>query len=359
MNPSELKARVEDFFEASGADSLLLRNFPHFQDSNFQYLAGFQKPDFFAAFRKGKKPLIFSSILESGNVPANDFFQTASFSTSKELVSLLRKSLGRKVALNFEAYPVKNFQSLQKLLKGRKFIDASEALGKLRSLKSEQEISKIREACKLSEMACDYFENFFKPGITEFEVSEKLKSFFKRMDCELSFEPIVAFGKNSCIPHHECSKTRIDGNGALLLDLGAKFQGYCADISRTYFVGKPSLDVQESYHAIFEAKKLAESLIAPKAKASKAAKAVDDFLQKRLHSKLPHSLGHGIGLQEHDFPSGLNSFAKWNFEPSQCLAIEPAFYGKDYGIRLEDDCVVTAQGAKMLSAAPRELIVVK
>lgn len=356
MNLPELESRQKAFFENSKADSLLLRNFSHFPDPNFPYMTGLSEDDFFACFRRGKKPVVFSSILEAGNLPKGALFSTASFSTGKELESLLRNSLGKKVALNFANYPVKNFLALKKLLKKRKFSDASESLGKLRSLKSSLEIAKISEACKVSETACDYLENFFRQGMTEREVSEKLKAFFARMNCKIAFEPIVAFGKNSSVPHHECSNARITGNGILLIDIGAKFQGYCSDISRTYFVGRPSQELQEKYRAVFEAKKLAESLIVPKARASKACKAVEQLLQKRLHFRMPHSLGHGIGLEEHDFPSGLNSFAKWSFESSQCLAIEPAFYCNDYGIRLEDDCVVEQEGARMLSAAPRELI---
>lgn len=358
MNPAELKQRQEQYFETSKTDSLLLCSFSSSPDPNFQYFAGIQGKDFMLCLRKNRKPLILASNLEAGNVKKSEFYNSAAYNSSKELVSLLRKALGKKVGLNFAVYPVKNFQNLQKLLKGRKFTDAFEDFAKLREKKSEFEVSKIKEACKVSEMGADYFENFFKQGMTEIEVSEKLKGFFERMNCQSAFEPIVAFGENSSIPHHECSRKRVEGNGLLLLDFGAKFEGYCSDISRTYFVGKPSVELMEKYHLIYEAKKLAQSLLIPGQKAAKISKEVDAFLQKRLGQKLQHSLGHGIGLEEHDFPSGLNSFADWKISENQCLAIEPAFYCKEYGIRIEDDCCISAQGAKMLTAAPRELLTV-
>ena len=354
---TELQQRINSFFKESTVDSLLLRNFPSIQDSNLQYFSGVQNKDFFFIARKGKPALILANNLEAGNL-GNSGFKVCSFSSEKELVSLLKKSLGKKVGLNFAKYPVKNFQNLQKTLKGRRLVDASEAFASLRAVKSLLEVEKIKEACRVSEMAFDYFENFFRQGLTEIEVSEKVKEFFKRMDCTSAFEPIVAFKENSSIPHHECSRKRIENSGVLLMDLGARFEGYCADISRTYFVGKPSQEIQQTYHNVFEAKKLAESLLVPKVKASKISLEVDAFLKKNLNQSLQHCLAHGIGLEEHDYPSGFYAKFPLEIKESMCFAIEPAFYGKDFGIRLEDDCVITAQGAKMLTAAPKELLTV-
>lgn len=352
---TELQQRIDSFFKKSSADSLLLRNFPSIQDSNLQYFSGLKKNDFFLCARKGKQALILANNLEAGNL-GNSGFKVSSFTSEKELTSLLKKNLGKKIGLNFAKYPVKNFQNLQKTLKGRRLVDASETFASLRAIKSPLEVEKIKEACRVSEMAFDYFENFFRQGLTEIEVSEKVKEFFKRMDCTPAFEPIVAFKENSSIPHHECSRKRIENSGVLLLDLGARFEGYCADISRTYFVGKPLQEVQEKYHLLFEAKKLAERLLVPKAKAGKISLQVDAFLKKNLNQYLQHSLGHGIGLEEHDFPSGFYTKSPLEIKESMCFAIEPAFYGKDYGIRLEDDCVIAANGAKMLTAAAKELI---
>jgi len=357
MTSLELKARVDNFFKESKADSLLLRSFPRFSDPNFQYFAGMQKSDCFLCVKKGKKPVLLANNLEFGNISQLAEFDVRSFNSEKELVAQLKKSLGKKIALNFANYPVKNYQSLQKNLKGRKLSDAFESLAKTRSKKSPLELQKIKEACKVSEMAADYLENFFRQGMTELEVSEKLKEFFKRMNCQSAFEPIVAFGENSRVPHHECSRKRIEGNGFLLLDFGAKFEGYCADISRTFFVGKPSLDQRDKYYSVFEAKKIAEKHLIPGESASKIAVEVDGFLKKRLGQELAHALGHGIGLEEHDFPSGFSKFAKWKIEEGQCLAIEPAFYGKEFGIRIEDNGYISAQGARMLTAAPKELLI--
>ena len=350
------KERSLAFFQNSDADSLLLRNFHGFKDQNLQYISGLEKAEAFYCQRKNKPAVLLASTLEAANLEKKGF-KVLEFSNEKQLIALLKKSLGRKIALNFAAYPVRNFESLKKLMKGRKFIDAFETFASLRSKKLPEEVEKIKEACRISEMAADYFENFFRQGMSEIEVSERIKDFFtKRMNCSISFEPIVAFRENSSIPHHECSRRRIEGNGVLLLDFGAKFQGYCSDISRTYFIEKPSEEISQTYHFVFEAKKLAESLLVPGESAGKIASEIDSFLKQKLKKGMIHALGHGIGLQEHDFPEGISPKAKFKIEESQCLAIEPAFYCSEFGIRLEDNCVIGKQGAKMLSAAPKELI---
>jgi Xaa-Pro aminopeptidase len=356
MSLQELEQRQRAFFQDSKFDSLLLRNFDNWHDTNLFYFSGIGSEDCFLLLKKGKKPVLLSSFLQSGNLQKFSHLKVLQFDSLKQLSSFLRQNLGKKIGVNFGHYPVKNFEGLKKILKGRKLFDASELFGKQRAIKSDMEISKIKEACKVSEMAADYLENFFRQGITEIEVAEKIEGFFKRMNCGSAFKPIVAFKENSAVPHHENSSKHIEGNGILLLDFGAKFEGYCSDISRTYFVGKPSIELQGFYHDVFEAKKLAESLLVPKAKAKKIFLEIDAFLKKRLKKTLPHALGHGIGLQEHDFPSGISASSTYEIAEKQCFAIEPAVYFQDFGIRIEDNCVISASGAKMLTAAPKELI---
>ena len=142
----------------------------------------------------------------------------------------------------------------------------------------------------------------------------------------------------------------------MLIDFGAKYHNYCSDLTRTFFVGRAGEKEKELYSKVFEAQKMAEEKITEGAKASEIFNEINSFLKRECGQELQHGLGHGLGLEVHDFPGGFTSVSKDILKENMVLTVEPGIYKKFGGIRIEDDILVLKKGCKKLSNASSELI---
>lgn len=357
-SPMEKKAGL---FEESGLDAVFLRNFSETHDPAFYYFTGLKKNYFsnnFLILKKNKKPVILTSFLEYGVVKNKcRGFSIKKFTNDKNLISEIRHEFAgcRKIGLNLGIYPQKKFLILKKYFRKAKFRDVSDKLIELRAIKTPQEIRKIAEACKLSEKIIKKVPAIFRKGMKERELAFEIECLIKKSGSALAFPPIVASCRNSSIPHYLPADKKI-GNGILLVDMGARYENYCSDITRMFFVGKAGRKEQEMYRAVYATKEKAESLMQDGEKPEKILLETEKFLKKLTGKKFAHNLGHGLGIEVHDSPSGFTKGAKWKLKENMVFAIEPAVYLKKYGIRIEDDVLVAKNGMKKLTNAPKELI---
>ena len=233
-------------------------------------------------------------------------------------------------------------------------MNISKELEGLRGRKTKKEAAKIFRAVKITEHALEKVPRFFKKGMTERELALKLELEILQSGADgPSFPIIVASGKRGAIPHYISSNKKIR-NGFLLIDFGARYKNYCADLSRMFYVGRAGKKERGLYSLVYNAKAAAEKKAKLGVRASAVFKAADSVLKESGH-KMEHSLGHGIGLRDHDYPGGINAKAKWRLEEGMCLAIEPAVYGKFGGVRLEDNYYAWCRGLMKMSRAPEEL----
>ncbi len=128
---------------------------------------------------------------------------------------------------------------------------------KLRSIKEKEEIEKIKSACKIGDLAFEYILKKIRVGITEKEIAKELEKFIKENGAGFSFSAIVAFGKNSSVPHHQTGITALGPGQIVLLDFGVKIDGYCSDMTRTIFFGKPSSRQKKIYETVLAAQQRA------------------------------------------------------------------------------------------------------
>ena len=169
---------------------------------------------------------------------------------------------------------------------------------------------------------------------------------------DISFEPIVAFGPHSAIPHHHNTATKLKKGDTLLVDMGMKYKGYCSDMTRTFFFGKPSAQQQKVYELVLEAQEAGIKKI----KSGVATKKVDEAARKALgnyEEYFKHSLGHGIGLEVHEMPS-LSGRSTEILKENMIVTVEPGIYldGK-FGVRIEDMGRVTAKGYENFTGAAK------
>lgn len=238
-----------------------------------------------------------------------------------------------------------------KNLKGMKLVATKYRVESLRQIKREDEIENIRQACKLTDACFSQIIKDLKPGVTEGEIQWKIESFIRMRGAGLAFSPIVAFGKNTSQPHYlTVNDERLTNNSLVLLDFGARVNGYCSDMTRVVFVGKPKPEWVSAYAKIQHAQEAALKALASGERSGAKLDAA-----ARRYVKYPHSLGHNIGLDIHESPR-LSVKKDVTLKPGMVFSIEPGVYIEgQYGIRIEDLVLLKQDGIEILSQSSKEI----
>lgn len=230
---------------------------------------------------------------------------------------------------------------------------------KLRLIKSKSELECLKKAADATNQAHSHAMKKCKPGMNEGALQKVIEDTFRAEGCPTNaFGSIVGSGKNGTVLHYMENKMDMAEKTLVVMDIGAEFQGYAADITRTIPVdGTFTEEHAKAYQAVLDAQKAAEAKLKPGATWGDLDRAAAKVLRDRGYAKTAymnfHGLGHYVGLSVHD--SG--TYAE-KFEPGMVITIEPGIYDKKagYGIRIEDTYVVTKDGFERISAgAPREI----
>ncbi len=237
-------------------------------------------------------------------------------------------------------------------------VDAQQAIAALRVHKSSDEIAALRQAIQRSEQALAETIGEVRVGMAETEIESILvqRLFAAGID-DLSFPPIVAAGDNSARPHASArADYAIQPGDALLIDFGGRFDGLCADITRTFFVQHCSDERQAVYATVAKANQVGHTLTHP----GTTAHAVDDGVTAVLETSpfcdhIRHKTGHGLGRDIHEDPYIMRGNHQ-PLEPGMVFTIEPGLYlQNDFGVRIEDDVLVTENGVESLTSFDKSL----
>jgi Xaa-Pro aminopeptidase len=228
----------------------------------------------------------------------------------------------------------------------------------LRERKDDGELALIEAANGIATRALESAVKQVRVGMTELEVAGALEKSLRDEGSEgFPFPSIVASGPRSALPHARSSTRRIESGDFLLLDFGAETGGYCADVTRTFVVGRASDEQREVYDVV----RVANENAARRVRAGMTGKDADaiarDYIEQRGYGDLfGHSLGHGLGLEVHEAPR-LARTADGALAEGAVVTIEPGIYRPGWGgVRIEDDVFLGADGPKILTSFPRELI---
>lgn len=232
----------------------------------------------------------------------------------------------------------------------------------MRQIKTPEEVRNIEKAQIISQKALDSLLPTIKQGQTELEIAERLESIMRSLGSQdTAFTTIVASGPNSGVPHHVTSDRRLTIHDTLLFDFGAKYQNYCADFSRTVFVGEPSDEQANIYNHVAQAQKSAISKISHGIQTHEPFHAANNrFKNNQLDSYFLHGLGHGIGLEVHELPS-LRSLPTTNHElltNFMVFSVEPGLYFPWGGVRIEDLVVIEKGKPRVLGKMQSGIVVV-
>jgi Xaa-Pro dipeptidase len=245
-----------------------------------------------------------------------------------------------------------------KLAKDYELIDAGRDLALLRAVKEACEIERIEEAARIAEQALNKALSSLEPGVTEAEIAGIIESEMRSLGAEdHAFPTIVAFGLNTVYPHAQPSpRRRLEDGQPVLIDLGALYKGYCSDMTRTIDYGGVGDEFTSALKAVIDAVEAAIDIIKPGVRIGDIDSAARKVLERNgLAKYFIHSLGHGVGVEVHEYPR-VSMDNNDKLLEGMVITVEPGVYipGK-FGIRVEELVLVTSKGARLLTRFPREL----
>lgn len=330
--------RIESVFKASDVDALIIE-----KPVDLFYLTGLNLSlGTLILSKKGARLFVdgrYLAYAKKGPIPCEKM--TAAGCT-KELTPF--------TSIGFDAAHTTYFrwQGLEKLA-GKKMIPKKSPTEAARAIKSAAEIKALKKSAALLWKGYQFLKKRLKVGMSEKEAAVLFEIYCLEKNADgMAFDPIVAFGKNTALPHHRPGKTRLKKSDCVLLDLGVTLNKYHSDMTRTFFLGKADPRVVVFEAVVKAAHKAALQLCRPGVKVGELDKAACQVIEKAgLKPYLAHSLGHGVGLEVHEFPrlkfQGEDSDAV--LKDGMVITIEPGLYWPGVGgYRHEDTIVITKKG---------------
>lgn len=239
--------------------------------------------------------------------------------------------------------------------------NTSSCMDRVRASKDEEEKKLMREASHVNDISMEELKTRIKPGMTELELADQLEAIYKKNGAQgHSFTPLVGFGPNAAMGHHGSGDTVLKEGDCVLIDVGCKKDGYCADMTRTFFFKKVSDEHRKVYETVLKAQLAAEAVIKPGVPLCDIDRAARSVIEEAGYGPyFTHRLGHFIGTEVHE--AGDVSSANTDIcKPGMTFSIEPGIYlPDDVGVRIEDLVLVTEDGVELLNHYTKELQIVE
>lgn len=354
---------VSDIFKGlDGINKVLISNGgENAVDKNFFYLSGAEaglfEGSYLVATRDNVKLFVFPLEEQLAKATGKEVVVASSPAQMKELVSKELTS-EKEVGVNLASLPVNMFNSIKEMSPNTTFKDVSSSIEIARMVKSEEEVSKLKEAAKISSEVYESVLNELKEGMKETDVASLLA--YKMMSNGASataFTSIVCFGDNAAVPHHFPDARKLKKGDFVLTDYGAQYKRYCADTTRTAVFGRATEEQKEMYAVVYEAQSKSADLVRTGANGKTVnQKAFDVIDSTKYKGRLMHGIGHGIGLEVHDH--GALGNADFELKENMVITDEPGVYIPGFGgVRIEDDLLVKNDGAvRITHNPPKDLI---
>ena len=346
--------KIKKLIEAKNIDALLIKG-----KSNKRYIGALTGSGVYVLVTKDKVYQILdgryideankkTTGFENKVVPQGSYIPT--------IIDLLKELSMQKVGIESQAMSIKEYITLKEHNFDIELI--TNELGKVRSVKSKEEIEIIKKACELTDEIFEEVISEIKEGMTELEVSALLHYWtLKKGASGMAFDPIVASGERGAMPHGRPTTKKLKRNEAITIDFGIVYEGYQSDMTRTVSIGEPPKIIQEIYEVVLKAQKLAIEGIREGVSARSVDKiARDSITESGFGEYFTHGLGHGMGLGDGEAPT-LNSRSEDILEEGMVMSCEPGIYIPDVGgVRIEDDIVIINGKGVSLNKTSKEWI---
>lgn len=273
------------------------------------------------------------------------------------MLKLFERVEARRIGFEDHALDYRTWSELSSGTEGVALVPTDNLVENLRMVKDEGEISAIRNAARVTDEAFTHVLTFLKSGLSETEIALEIDFAMRKLGAEKEgFETLVASGPRSALPHGKPTSRIVSEGDLVLMDFGARCDGYHADITRCVVPGRPDLRQEEVYSVVLEAQRRAIEAIHPGVQGRAIDSVAREFIASRGFGEyFTHSLGHGLGLAVHD-ARVLTKQSNIVLQPGMVVTVEPGIYIPGWGgIRIEDDVLVTNTGCEVLTSSSRQL----
>lgn len=274
----------------------------------------------------------------------------------RSVCSAVSESEASRVAVE-TTLPYGRFRSFEKQV-GVPVVPVTGWVETLRQVKEAEEIERIRHAQELTDAAFEHILGIVRPGVSEREIAIEIECFMRRNGSDgVAFPAIVASGPNSAFPHAAVTDRCVETGDAVVVDFGARVRGYCADMTRTFVVGRAPERLREIYEVVRAANLAGVRALRPDAIGSDVdAVGRGVIADAGLGEYFGHGLGHGVGVEVHELP-GVGPRSDKPIPDSSVVTVEPGVYVPGFGgVRIEDLAVVDASGATVLTRSTKDLL---
>lgn len=275
------------------------------------------------------------------------------------LEAIIRDEKIQKLGIESEDLRVHEYEKLKSIFNLVKISSLEKTIIKLRALKENNEIKNIQKACEITDQCLKEVTSLIMIGDSEKKIAFRIELWIKEHNYDLAFDPIVAVDSNSAIPHYNTKEGQgvVKDSSIILIDFGVKYQNYVSDITRMFFIN-PTDEMISIYQRLLEVQ---EKTI-EKIKKEVDPKIIDRFCREHLvEMDLPnfsHSLGHGVGLEIHEYPK-ISQMSEDIIVNNNVFTVEPGVYFPNkWGMRIEDTVVIKNHKVELLTKFNKELITI-
>ncbi len=360
MSFADRVARARALMAEDGIDALLLSvgaDLPYF--TNYEAMAS-ERLTMAVVPAAGEATLVVPRLEAPRVDPRPGVFVVRPWEETEDPVALVAEALGAagRFAVGDHTWAVFLLR-LQAALPGASFLPASELTSELRLVKDAAEVESLAAAGAAADRVARRLRESAFAGRTEHDLSQEVQSMVVAEGHESAWSAIVASGPNAASPHHHPGDRVIEPGDSVVVDFGGRHRGYFSDTTRTFHVGEPGGEFTAAYEVLRAAQQAGVEAARPGVAAQdvdRAARAVIEDAGYGEH--FVHRTGHGIGLEIHEHPYLVEGNERV-LEPGMAFSVEPGIYVPgEWGMRIEDIVVVTADGPRRLNESPRDLAVV-
>lgn len=276
----------------------------------------------------------------------------------KTLSSLISEDNAKEVGFEAETVRYAEYQEMAKKLSDVNFVPTNNLIEQLRMIKDEEELSAIKTAAIIADKAFSHILPFIKVGVSEIDLALEMEFFMKKNGAtHLSFDTIVASGKNSSLPHAHPTTRKIENGDFITMDFGCVYNGYCSDMTRTVVVGKASNKQKEIYDIVLKAQIESLAVIKEGLKGQEVDAVARNIIADAGYGNyFGHGLGHSLGLEVHENPR-FNNTGTVVIKENMMMTVEPGIYIPDFGgVRIEDLVCVKKNGYVNFTSSDKSLI---
>ena len=346
-------SKLRDAVKARGIDAAVI-----FDELNIRYLSGFSFSDGCLFITNDSAYLITDfRYFEMAEKKANNEFKVIAPDSQSDFVKAKIQEYACKT-IGFEGKSVSyaSYRRYNELFAPAELVCISEIIEEIRQIKSPEEIELIRRAQRITDSAFSHVLSVITPNMTELDVATELEYAMRKNGADgFAFETIAVSGDASALPHGKPRAEKLH-RGFLTMDFGAKFDGYCSDMTRTIVIGRADDEMKKLYNTVLFAQSRALEFLCEGADLGETDRIARDIINSDYANCFGHSLGHSVGLYIHETPGLSKRYLGKKARIGEIFTVEPGIYlyGK-YGCRIEDMVAIEQNGVRNFTTSSKEL----